>query len=213
MTRNAIAEELWPLLNDEPKSKRDVVHVLIQIRKMLEHDGNPPKFAVLKFFCDWVAHPKLAGTGARELLRIIDEQLPTFYGKPEDWDPKGVVSEILSFDLLRRELLAFLRAETNDLPTRWAEDDFTWKAVVQFYGDQVRDTPLVIEKNKHVLNHIRRVELAACEPSKRIVQANPGQKFYGFKWIVTLNNGKAFEWPYTSNLPDKPANWPTQGIK
>jgi hypothetical protein len=33
MTRSAIAEELWSLLNEEPQKKQDVVHVLIQNQK------------------------------------------------------------------------------------------------------------------------------------------------------------------------------------
>ena len=37
ITRNAIAEELWPILNEEPQGKLAVVGVLIQVRKMLEH--------------------------------------------------------------------------------------------------------------------------------------------------------------------------------
>jgi hypothetical protein len=213
MTRSAIAEELWSLLNEEPQKKQDVVHVLIQIRKVLEHDGKPAKFEGLKFFCDWVAHPKLAGTGAREVLRMLDQQLPTLYGNPEDVDPQGVVHTILSFDLLRRELSAFLSAAENDFPTRWVEDDFAWKIVVQFYGQQVQNSPLVIDNDKHALSYIRRVEIVACEPVKHVVEANPTEKYYGFKWVVTLNSGKTFSWPYTSNQPDRPANWPTQGVR
>jgi hypothetical protein len=213
MTRSAIAEELWSLLNEEPQKKQDVVHVLIQIRKVLEHDGKPARYEGLKFFCDWVAHPKLAGTGAREVLRMLDQHLPPFCGNPESVDPQGVVHKILSFDLFRQELLAFLRAAENDLPTRWAEDDFTWKTVVQFYGQQVQNTPLVIDNNKHALSYIRRVEIVACEPVKHIVDANPGQKWHGFKWDITLNDGNTFPWPYTSNVPDKPANWPPQGVR
>ncbi|HXM97186.1 MAG TPA: hypothetical protein VN982_01790 [Candidatus Dormibacteraeota bacterium] len=213
MTRSAIAEELWSLLNGEPQKKGDVVHVLVQIRNVLEQDGKPAKYAVLKFFCDWVAHPKLTGAGARTVLRMFDEQLPTFFGKPENVDPQGVVSKILSLDLLRHELLAFFRAKENDLPTRWAEDEFTWKTVVQFYGQQVLDKPLVIDNDKHALKYIRRVEIAKCEPNKHMVDANPGEKWYGFKWVITLNDGKTFSWPYTSNVPAKPANWPTQGVR
>jgi hypothetical protein len=180
MTRSAIAEELWPLLNGEPQKKQDVVFVLIQIRKLLEYDGKPAQYKTLKFFCDWVAHPKLAGTGAKDLLRVLDNELPTFDRRNSlGWDPKGVVHKILSFDLLRNELLAFLHAE--DLPTRWAEDEFTWKSVVQFYGQQVHKTPLVFEEAKSTLNYIRSVEITELEPVKHIVQANPGQKFYGFK--------------------------------
>jgi len=214
MTRNAIAEELWPILNEEPQGKLAVVGVLIQVRKMLEHDGNPAQYLGLKFFCDWVAHPMLAGTGARELLRKLDGELPTFDRRnPQGWDPRGVVHNILSFDLFRHELWAFLRAPDNELPTRWVEDEFTWKKVVQLYGQQVQNTPLVIENDKHSLNYIRKVEIVACEPVEHIVKANPKEKFYGFKWVFTLNDGRTFAWPYTSNVPEKPANWPIQGLK
>lgn len=214
MTRNAIAEELWPILSAEPQEKLAVVGVLIQIRKMLEHDGNPAQYLGLKFFCDWVAHPKLAGTGARELLRQLDDELPTFDPRnPEGWDPRGVVHSILSFDVFRHELWAFLRAPDNDLPTRWVEDEFTWKTVAQFYGQQVQNTPLVIENDKHALTYIRKVEIVSCAPSEHIVNANPQEKFHGFKWLVTLKDGRSFTWPYTSNVPQKPLNWPTQGLK
>jgi hypothetical protein len=209
MTRDAIADELFPLLNEEPQSKGDVVHVLVQIRKMLEHDHRPANYWTLNLFCDWVAHTELTRAGARKLLKLLDDRLPTFFRKPEEWDPDGMVHNFLSFHLLRQNLGAFLRA--NDLPTRWVEDDFTWTTVVQFYGQQVRDTPLSIEK--HPLKYIRRIEIVACEPVKHIAEANPTQNFYGFKWLVTLNSGQTFSWPYTSNLPCKPENWPIQGIR
>jgi hypothetical protein len=212
MTRDAIAEELIPLLNQEPKAKGDVVHVLIQIRNMLEYDKKPDRFWELDFFCNWVAHPQLAGTGARRVLKLLDERLPTFdFRNPEGVDPDGMVSKILSFDLLRQSLFEFLWE--NRLPTRWAEDDFTWKTVVQLYGQQVRNTPLVVENDKNMFKFIRRVEIVACEPSRKIMEANPAQKYYGFKWYVSLNDGRSFSWPYTSNVPDKPKNWPTQGIR
>lgn len=211
MTRDAIADELFPLLNEEPTTKERVVYVLLKIRKMLEHDKKPADYVMLNFFCDWVAHTELSFAGARKVLAMLDERLPTFYRKPEQWDPDGVVHNILSFHLLRQQLSKFLQG--NDLPTRWVEDDFTWIAVVRFYGEQVRETPLFIADAKHTLKYIRRVEIVACEPSKHIVEANPSQKHYGFKWLVTMNNGKTFSWPYTSNLPEKPANWPPQGVK
>jgi hypothetical protein len=125
LTRSALAEELWSLLNEKPQTKRDVVHVLIQIRKVIEHDGKPAKYEVLEFFCDWVAHPK----PELEHLEPCDcstSNCRLFTTSPKVWmDPKGVVHEILSLDLLRQGMLAFLGAAENDLPTRWAEDDST----------------------------------------------------------------------------------------
>lgn len=211
MTRDAIAEELLSRLNEEPHDKANVVYIFIQIRKMLEHDNKPSNYWTLNFFCDWVAHPKLSGAGARQVLKMLDDHLPSFQDKPEKWDPDGVVHNILSFQLLRQHLGEFLAA--NDLPTRWCDDLFTWNTVLQFYGQQVQDTPLAVDSGKHALVYVRKVEIVACEPDKEIVEANLEQKYYGFKWLVTLRDGRTFPWPFTSNLPERPANWPTQGIR
>jgi len=211
MTRDAIADELFPRLNDEPQDKANVVHTFVQVRKMLEHDKHPAKYWTLKFFCDWVAHPQLAGTGAQKLLKMLDDRLPSFQDKPEKWDPDGLVHNILSFQLLRKHLCEFLKA--NDLPTRWTEDEFTWNTVVRFYGQQVLDTPLVIDNHKNALQYVRKLEIVGCEPSQEVVEANPEQKHYGFKWLLTLNDDRAIAFPFTGNIPERPANWPTQGIR
>ena len=87
MTRSALAEELWSLLNEKPQTKRDVVHVLIQIRKVIEHDGKPAKYEVLEFFCDWVAHPK----PELEHLEPCDcstSNCRLFTTSPKVWTPK-----------------------------------------------------------------------------------------------------------------------------
>jgi len=212
MTRDALLVELFPLLNEEPQNKGDVVHVLIQIRKLLEHQGKPELYWALNFFCDWIVHTQLTRGGAPKILKLLDERLPTFDARnPQGIDPDGMVMSILSFELLRRDLRGFL--QVNDVPTRWVDDDFTWQAVVRFYAQQVLDIPLVIEDGKFLLKHIRRMEIVGFEPAKDFVEANPGQTFFGFQWSVTLNSGQKFLCPYTSNLMVKPADWPTQGIR
>ncbi len=56
------------------------------------------------------------------------------------------------------------------------EDEFRRKTVVQLYGQQVQNTPLVIENDKHALTYIRRVQIVGCEPpstsSTRIPRKN-----------------------------------------
>ena len=54
MTRDAIADELFPLLNEEPTSKERVVYVLLKIRKMLEHDKPTNDYGILNFYCNWI---------------------------------------------------------------------------------------------------------------------------------------------------------------
>jgi hypothetical protein len=81
MTRTALADELWPLLNDEPQKKQGAVYVSLQVRNSLKDEGKPAQCQVLRFFCDWVAHLQPQGTGARDLLNMLDGQLPAFGSK------------------------------------------------------------------------------------------------------------------------------------
>jgi hypothetical protein len=205
MTRDAVLEELLALMNEEPAGKAGVAFILLQIRKVLEHQGKPDGYWTLNFFCDWIAHTRLCGTGALKILKILDDRLMGFDARSaEIIDSDGMVMSILSFDLLRRELRAFLNE--NRLPTRWTDDDFTWQDVVRLYGQQVRDIPLVVTSDKYGLKHIRRIEIVGFESAQEFARANPGETYYGFDWVVTLKDGRRLPFRYTSNVIAKPEN-------
>jgi len=212
MTRDTIDEELHSLMNKAPSAKQDVVYALTRIRKILEHDNAKRTYWTLTFFCDWVLHTKLSLDGARKILTALDERLGRFVpGQPETIDPDGVVGDILSFALLGKHLREFL--ERNDLPTVWVADHLVWNKVVMLYGELVKDTPLVMSREGYQLKYLERLVITACEPSEDIVKANPGQKFSGFRWEFTLNDGQKFKRCHTFNLPEPPPNWQTQGTK
>ncbi len=49
-----------------------VTYILVEMRKILEHDEFPLKYSTMKFYCDWVVHPKLTRTGAGRFLEEVD---------------------------------------------------------------------------------------------------------------------------------------------
>ena len=208
--RSAICEKLGPHMNEPPRAEKDVVYALVEIRKVLEHDAEAERLWTLRFFCDWAVHTTLDRGGAQKILTFLDERLGHFNpASPENVDPDGLVHKILSFDLFREHLLEFLT--TNDLRAMWAEDDFVWKKFLVLYGEIVRDTPLFMTRRNYEFRYLRQLVITACEPSQAIVQANPGQRFHGFKWEFTLDDGRSFTMPYTSNLPEPPPRWVTLG--
>ncbi len=205
-------EKLAGHMNKPPATEADVFYALGEIRKVLEHDCERKTSWVLTFFCDWALHTKLEGAGARQILRKLDERLSRFNpAEPGSIDPDGEVSQILSFDLLRGSLFEFCKR--NDLPTAWAEDEFWWRKFVVLYGELVREAPLVVTRQEGNLTYLQKLVIAACEPSQTIVEANPGTKHYGFKWEFTLDDGRTFTLPYTSNYPEPPQGWRTQGLR
>ncbi|HXX17956.1 MAG TPA: hypothetical protein VEJ46_01000 [Candidatus Acidoferrum sp.] len=212
MTRNEIAEELFELMNKPPERKQDVVHALVQIRKILEYDGERDAFSALRFYCDWALHTRLDRRGAKLILGILDDRLGRYQPWiPESIDPDGKVLQILSFNLFQRQLYDFLRR--NDLPTVWAEDWFAWQKTIALYGEQVRHIPLIVTRKDYKFRYLQRLVITACEPSKKIVETNPNENHFGFNWELTLNDGYTFSLPYTSNLAVPPPGWKTVGVR
>ncbi len=210
MTRDAITDKLGAHLNKPPVDEKDVVYAMVKIRKVLEHDKQRKRYWALTFYCDWVLHTKLSQFGAMKIINMLDERFAGFRTtEPKKFDPDGKIQEILSFQLFREELLVFL--SRNRLPTVWAEDQFAWDKMIMLYGEEVRDTPLVVTNQVYNFKYLREIVISACEPSEAIVKANPKDKHFGFRWQFKLKDGRSFPMVHTSNLPEPPPNWQTQG--
>ena len=212
MTRSEIAEELFELMNKPPERKQDVVHGLVQIRKILEYDGAKNASPSLRFYCDWALHTKLDRSGAKHILGTLDERLGRYRPwSPESIDPDGKVAQILSFNLFQISLLHFLRR--NDLPTVWSEDWFAWQKTITLYGDQVRNIPLTVTRKDYRFRYLQKLVISACVASEEIAEANPNDDHFGFRWEFTLNDGYTFSLPYTANLAVPPPGWETLGVR
>lgn len=210
MTRSAIELQLATYVNRPPKTAADVVYVFVKIRKVLEHSNLQNKLWMLTFFCDWLLHAKLDRRGARKILEMFDGKLDRLnLAAPSELCWKDDVLNIFSLDILRNQLLDFLNQ--NRLPSVWAQDDFVWKEALVFYGEEVRDIPLILTGTR--LKHLRKLVITACEPAECIAKANPQYRLWGITWEFTLSDGRTFTVPYTTNIPDRPSTWKTQGIK
>ena len=73
MARPAIIEKLKRELQENITAERQVLCLLVEVRKLIESNQDGAKYKALKFCCDWVAHPVLKGTEAQNIVRQIDE--------------------------------------------------------------------------------------------------------------------------------------------
>ncbi len=210
MTRKIVAEKLFRLMNRPPKDEQDIVYALTKIRKLLDFDNAGKRYLLLRVFCNWVLHTKLEHRGAQAILERLDRVLVRHKPISEINLPHQEVFDFISLDLFRRDLQEFLRE--NQMPTVWVDDMFAWQQTISFYGEEVLDTPLVMVQKASKPRYLMKAVIQSCEPSKQIVQANPDQRFFGFRWEFTLNNGEKLPLPYTFNLAVPPEGWITQGV-
>jgi len=111
--------------------------VLVDIRELLELLEETTRFKALKFHCDWVLHPKLAGPRAQRIIKAVDaECVKTMERKGlEEWPrsagndffgplSEGFMGAVLSrftFHEFESELREFLeRYDLATFPIPWS---------------------------------------------------------------------------------------------
>jgi hypothetical protein len=88
---------------DEPK----VTYVLVEVRKILEHENFPEKYKTLKFYCDWVVHPKLDGPGAGRFLEEADSIIAKIKKGATKKEVEAEIFTLISFQKLAAEMHEF----------------------------------------------------------------------------------------------------------
>jgi hypothetical protein len=184
-----ILEKLEKQLNKGIETEAEASYLLIEIRKFLERLKRQKlmgDFEYLKFYCDWIAHPGLAGPTAQKVLKQFDEanvHLKT--GIEMDQLPNGLQCEIKrlsKFRYFHEELSKFLT--DNRLPAMTAKRHDGWAHFFHLYTKIIEDCPLVMS-GKNMTATIDNVTVKfefANQPLH-------GEMLYKIRWIVQDKNG------------------------
>ncbi len=54
-------------------SEEQVVYILVELRKLMELNGDSLTFPSLQFHCDWVAHPVMDRAPAKKIVSLFDK--------------------------------------------------------------------------------------------------------------------------------------------
>jgi hypothetical protein len=76
-----ILSKLKSELQQEITSERQIVYILVQIRKLINTVELAKKFEALKLHCDWVLHTALDKQSARRLLGILNDKFRELLNK------------------------------------------------------------------------------------------------------------------------------------
>lgn len=126
MKEDIISQKIRRELSNLPiDTEPRVMYLLIEIRKVLEHEN--VRDSLLRFYGDWVVHTKMDRTFAKKLFTEIND------------DNSQVGHHIKSFNLLKNELKAFF--EKHGLPTTLIDEH--WIAFRDKLLDILIDTPIM----------------------------------------------------------------------
>jgi hypothetical protein len=148
--KNSLIEKLKHELSLTIESERQVVYILIQLRKLLDLNGDFRKYPSLRFHCDWVAHVVLDREAAQNIVKAVDDYERCLggvralrSGNPVPDEFEQIIyklGEILALLQFRKELQKYL--EIHNLSSEIAADVATWTAFLSFYLRVIEQCPL-----------------------------------------------------------------------
>lgn len=159
-------------------SERQVVYILVELRKLLELMGTLDKYQTLKLCCDWAVHPKLDRQAAQRIAKLFDE-----YEAKNRQERIGVqqadmpeLSGFLQHDLFRNEMAA--ACEANQIPAAPVLDDDWWRSFLVHYTEVVKDCP--IEARAENTKYVARVTAQAV--TEGLTAAIMPTRQFGILW-------------------------------
>jgi hypothetical protein len=189
MSRNSILEKLGRELQRDITTERQVVYVLVEIRKAIEQAGDWEKYYALDFYCSFALHTRMYKVGARRILGRFDKAYPLWIGNKEV--PRDLQNEIDQTTKLERfhdEMKAFVTV--NDLPTRLFEEPDAWVRFIHLYGNIIDECELVLKGDRIKLQFIDRV-VVHLETTTQALQTEFGNPvLFRICWTCHGKDGK-----------------------
>jgi len=143
---HAIVGKLKTELTESIRTERQVVYILVELRKLLELHGELDAFPSLTFHCDWAVHPLLHKRTALEVLGAFNTHVADYDRLSKLKMGESIMSEtsalgaIASMENFRLDLTNCF--QKYDLPLALTEDSGRWGDFIKYYGAVIADCPL-----------------------------------------------------------------------
>lgn len=117
------------------------VYLMVELRKLMDHQEIKDKYITLRFYCDWTVHIQKDRnmSGIIEIAEKIDKLVPrntTINGKPADY-----ILDFLRMSKLRQEMIDFL--EVNRITTGKLRNDGNWRVFANTLGGVLSGQPIL----------------------------------------------------------------------
>jgi hypothetical protein len=211
MAREKLIDNIDGELRLDVATPRQVVYILVEVRKFLEQQKLQRHFPALTFFCNWAVHSKGVGLGAERILKRFDKVhgLVGPDGDVSRLSPQlqQAIGQTVNLSKFKDDLRNFLTS--INLSTSLIDEPRRWTAFLANYSDVIQDCPLISNKSKVIPQETINIELAhlktiTIKRENQIegaqVAANQ-QVVFGTRWILTAKNGDTGEFTMQFTVP------------
>lgn len=195
--RAAIEEKLRRQLSSKaPLTELRVVYILVEIRKLLERQGELNKYPALRFHCDWALHTSMDRAGAQRILRLFDEAYPLLCANQElSHTLKREITETTNLRHFERDFERFLT--DYNLPQDILHG--RWTKFLHCYAAIIEDCPLTVRANN--VQNIKSVILSKEAAKKKIYTGDERHLLYRLRWTCNGIDGMSGTWDSYNTIP------------
>jgi hypothetical protein len=181
MGQHAIIDKLQEELRLPLKRESQVLYLMAEIRKYLEHEKRK-SFPLLQFFCNWALHIKIDKPHNAGNVAIFLKAFDFKSGMSlKDYLASNFFKEIIHLSILRTELKRFLA--NYHLPTTVTEAHQQWSAFLYLYTSIVAEVPLEYSKGDSLPHGVTKLEITRFGPLPSMEQKMT-------RWAVTIKGAK-----------------------
>jgi hypothetical protein len=174
MRRNSILRKLSRELAQDITTERQVMYILVEVRKAIEQEREIENYHALDFYCSFALHTKMSKIGAQRILERFDKAHPILVkDEPLPRYLHGEIGKTTKLTNFREEMKAFVT--TNNLPTRLFTKPDEWVEFVHHYGNVIDECELELEGDTTRLKFINRV-VVHLETASNIVETEFGNQ-------------------------------------
>ena len=188
MSRNSILKKLQDELQLDVTTERQVVYILVEIRKAIEQAGELENYHALDFYCSFALHTRMDRVGAKRILERFDKAHPLLVKKQQlSPELQEEIDQTTKFRRFHDEMKTFLTA--NSLPTRLFAEEDAWAKFIHLYGNIIDECEVVLRGDGAHLQFIDRV-VVHLETATKVLESEFGnQLFFRICWTCYGKDG------------------------
>jgi hypothetical protein len=190
--RNEIAEKLNKHIKAGVASEKDIVYLMVEVRKILEHTKSVVgKYPILAFYTNWIVHTRLTKPhpGRKEILQnanvVAFLSRMRFDKDSETFIKRHHIPKAISFLPLRGEMQSFLIE--NGIATDVVDNE-NWRSFTLLLIEVLIDSPLEDVENEFS-------SIKAFSFVKEPNSADQGDGKAVAYWKLVCKNGVILEGP------------------
>ncbi len=153
-------------------TERQVVYILVELRKLLEGNGTLDQYRTLKTCCDWAVHPKLSQASAQAITKLFDEYEAKYRSSSRWRGSKPKMPQLVEFcEHTRFRAQLIVACEANGIDADAISDDGWWRA---FLTQSLRNRQGLSDRGPREQHEVRYLCEGVCHRSRVNWHLQPG---------------------------------------